>query len=59
MKRYECWILHDDSGNVYGNYDQYNGGFDVASYSCAYLNEAYPETYSMVLISGSRSKSEK
>jgi len=55
MKRYECWIIHDDSGNIYGNYDQYNGGFDAASYSCAYLNETYPETYSIVLISGSRS----
>jgi len=55
-RKYECWIIHDDSGNIHGHYDCANAGFDGACYACAYLNETYLETYSMVVISGARCK---
>jgi len=52
MKKYECWVVLDDSGHLFGHFDYTNGGFKEACNHCAYLNHKYPEFYSMVLISG-------
>jgi len=53
MREYEQWIILDEFGDVHGNYDQHNGGFEGACYACAWLieNYAYPEIYFLVLIS--------
>lgn len=52
MKRYVSWIVLDSSGNLFGCFDYTNGGFAGACNHCAYLNDKYPEFYSMVQISG-------
>jgi len=57
MKRYECWIVLNSSGHLFGQYDYTNGGFGRACRRSAFLNYyASPEIYSLVQISGGQDK---
>lgn len=52
MKKYKYWIVLNDSGYLFGNYDRTNGGFKRACKRCAFLNYYdYHRIYCLVEIS--------